>query len=153
VNVDCETQHISEFIADKIKEGKVSLGETQKKVTYHDPCRLGRHLGIFEPPREVIEAIPGITLGELKHSKEESPCCGTSAFTNCDAYSKQIRIERLLEVKSTGADILVTSCPKCQIHLRCAMVSKGKEKWPDVEIKVMDIVNLVANALKGEMYE
>ncbi len=153
VNLDCELQHITELLAEKIEEGKVNFDMVRKKVTYHDPCRLGRHLGIYEPPRKLIESIPGMELVEMKQNREESLCCGTSAFTNCDSYSKQVRVERLLEAKATGADALVTSCPKCQIHFKCAMVSKGEEKGPDVEIEVVDIVNLVANAFKGDDHE
>ena len=153
VDMDCKLQHITEFLAEKIEEGGADFKEFRKRVTYHDPCRLGRHLGIYDPPRKVLGAIPGIELVEMAQSREESLCCGTSAFTNCDAYSKQIRVERLLEAKATGAELLVTSCPKCQIHLRCAMVNKGKEKGPDVEIEVMDIVNLAAEALEGRGYE
>lgn len=153
VKIDCDLQHISEFLAERIEKDEVSFKEVKRKVTYHDPCRLGRHLGIYDQPRKVLQAVPGVELVEMKQSREESLCCGTSAFTNCDLCSKQIRVERLLEAKATGADTLVTSCPKCQIHFRCAMVSKGEEKGPDIEIEVMDMVNLVANALGGESNE
>jgi len=148
VEIGCELQHISEFLSEAIEKQQLSFKETRKKLTYQDPCRLGRHLGVYDPPREVIEAIPGVELVEMKHNREESLCCGTSAFTNCDLYSKQIRVERLLEAKATGADTLITTCPKCQIHFRCAMVNKAEEKGPDIEIEVMDMVNLVANALE-----
>jgi len=153
VKIDCELQHITEFLSSAIEENGLKLKEQKKKVTYHDSCRLGRHLGLYEPPRKVLQAIPGIELVEMKQNREQSLCCGTSAFTNCDLYSKQIRVERLLEAKETDADTLVTACPKCQIHFRCAMVNKGEEKGPDIEIPVTDIVNLVANALEGENNE
>ena len=148
VKIDCELQHISELLSDRIENDGLILREVKKKkVTYHDPCRLGRHLGVYDPPRKVIEAIPGIELVEMDRNGEESLCCGTSAFTNCDSCSKQIRVERLLEAKSTGAEALITSCLKCQIHFKCAMVSKGKEKGPDVNIEVMDLAQLAASAL------
>jgi len=150
VKIDCELQHITEFIAEAIRNNSLSFKELNKKVTYQDPCRLGRHLGVYDEPREVIKAIPGIELVEMAHNREESICCGTSAFTNCDMYSKMIRVERLLEAKATGADCLITSCPKCQIHFKCAMVNKGEEKGPDIEIEVMDIVSLVASALNSK---
>ena len=150
VSIDCELQHISELLSDNIDKEGLRLREVKKKATYHDPCRLGRHLGIYEPPRNVLHAIPGMELVEMDRNREESLCCGTSAFTNCDACSKQIRVERLLEAKSTGAEVLITSCPKCQIHFKCAMVSKGKEKGPDVEIPVMDLAEFVASALGPE---
>lgn len=153
VNIDCELQHITELVVEAIEKDGLNFTEVKKKVTYHDPCRLGRHLGIYEPPRKLLQAIPGIELVEMEHSREESLCCGTSAFTNCNSYSKQIRVERLLEAKATGAETLITSCPKCQLHFRCAMVNKGEEKGPDIEIEVVDIVNLVASALGGKTNE
>jgi len=153
VDIDCELQHVSEFLSDLVEKGGLNFKKVKDKVTYHDPCRLGRHLGVYDAPRKVIEAIPGIELVEMKQNREESLCCGTSAFTNCDVYSKQIRVERLLEAKATGAKTLITSCPKCQIHFKCAMVNKGEEKGPDIEIKVTDIVNLVADALRGKNNE
>jgi heterodisulfide reductase subunit D len=150
VNIDCELQHITELVNEAIEKDGLNFTRVKKKVTYHDPCRLGRHLGIYEPPRKVIQTIPGVELVEMNHNREESLCCGTSAFTNCDSYSKQIRVERLLEAKATGAECLITSCPKCQLHFRCAMVNKGEEKGPGIEIEVMDIVSLVASSLRGK---
>ncbi|MDH4269226.1 MAG: (Fe-S)-binding protein [Dehalococcoidia bacterium] len=148
VDLGCDVQHVSELLAEKIGQNGVKFKEIKKKVTYQDPCRLGRHLGIYEPPREIIKAIPGIELVEMEHSGDESICCGTSVWTNCSSYSKQIREERLLEARATGADMLITACPKCQIHFKCAMVDKGAEKGPDIKMEVMDLVNLVANAME-----
>ena len=147
-DVDCELQHISEFLAERIENDELKFNEVKKKVTYQDPCRLGRHLGVYDAPRKVLESIPGIELVEMKHSGWESICCGTSAFTNCDSYSNMIRTERLSEATSTRAEMLITCCPKCQTHFRCAMVDKGEEKRPTPQIEVMDLVNLVANAIK-----
>lgn len=144
----CELQHISEFVADKIEKKEVRLKEVKRKVTYQDPCRLGRHLGIYDSPRKVLEAIPGLEVIEMEKNRECALCCGTSAFTNCDTYSHEMRVARLLEAKATGAETLVTTCPKCQIHFRCAMNDKGKEKGPDISIEVTDFANLVASALE-----
>ncbi|GAG91269.1 unnamed protein product, partial [marine sediment metagenome] len=149
VKLDCEVMHISELLAQRLETEGLRFNEVKRKVTYQDPCRLGRHLGIYDAPRKVLQAIPGIELVEMEHNREESICCGTSCFTNCDSYSKQIRVERLLEAKATGAETLITSCPKCQTHFRCAMVNKGEEKGPDIEIELMDLVNLVATSLGG----
>jgi len=148
VDLGCEVLHISELLVEKIGQNGVKFKEIKKNVTYQDPCRLGRHLGIYEPPREIIKAIPGIKLTEMEHSGDESICCGTSAWTNCGSYSKKIREERLLEAKATGAELMITACPKCQIHFKCAMVDKGAEKGPDIKMEVMDLVNLVANAME-----
>jgi len=155
VKLDCEPVHITELLAQNLS--RLSLqpqvkhegpSPEVKRVTYQDPCRLGRHLRIYEPPREIMKAIPGLKLVEMEHSAADSICCGTSAWTNCGSYSKKIREERLLEARATGAELLVTACPKCQIHFKCAMVDKGAEKGPDVKMEVMDLVNLVANAIE-----
>jgi heterodisulfide reductase subunit D len=148
VDLDCEVQHISELLAEKIGQKGVKFKEIKKKVTYHDPCRLGRHLGVYDAPREVLKSIPGIELVEMRHSGWESICCGTSAWTNCDSYSNMLRTERLSEAVETGAELLITACPKCQTHFRCAMVDKGEEHRPTPKIEIMDLVNLVANAIK-----
>jgi len=156
VELDCELIHITELLAQNLSTLSLKAKQSNskvKRVTYQDPCRLGRHLGIYVPPREIIKAIPGIELIEMEHSGNESICCGTSAWTNCGAYSKQIREERLLEAKDTGAEVLVTACPKCQIHFKCAMVDKGAEKGTNIEMKVMDIATLVTDALGGKSSE
>ena len=145
--LDCELQHISEFLAEKIENEGLKFGEIRKKVTYQDPCRLGRHLGVYDAPRKVLKSIPGIEFIEMLHSGEESICCGTSAFTNCDSYSNMLRMERLSEAASTGAETLITCCPKCQTHFKCAMVDRGEEKRPTPQIEVIDLVNLVASAI------
>ena len=155
VKLDCEPVHITELLAQNLS--KLSLHRRAKqrrsnsgvnKVTYQDPCRLGRHLGIYELPRQIIKAIPGIELLEMEHNCEESICCGTSVWTNCSSCSKEIRVERLSEAKATGAELMITACPKCQIHFKCAMVDKGAEKGSDIKMEVMDLVNLVANAIE-----
>ncbi len=148
VDLGCEVQHISELLAEKIGENGVKFKEIKKKVTYQDPCRLGRHLGVYDAPRKVIESIPGIELIEMRHSGLESICCGTSAFTNCDSYSNMLRAERLCEATETGAELLITACPKCQTHFRCAMTDKGKEHRSTPKIEIMDLANLVASAIE-----
>ena len=148
VDLGCEVQHISEFLAEKIEQNGVKFKEIKKKVAYQDPCRLGRHLGVYEAPRKVLKSIPGIELVEMAHSGLESICCGTSAFTNCDSYSNMLRAERLCEATETGAELLITACPKCQTHFRCAMTDKGKEHRSTSKIEIMDLANLVANAIE-----
>ena len=148
VDLGCEVQHVSELLEEKIGENGVKFKEIKKKVTYQDPCRLGRHLGVYDAPRKVLESIPGIELVEMKHNGPESICCGTSAWTNCDSYSNMLRVERLSEAVETGAELLITGCPKCQTHFRCAMTDKGEEHRTTPKIEVMDLASLVANAIE-----
>lgn len=138
-----DVHHISEFLAEEISEGNLQFHPVRRMITYQDPCRLGRHLGIYEEPREVLKAIPELELREMPRSKKGSVCCGVSAWLNCDSYSKLIQVQRLKEARATGAKLLVTACPKCEIHFRCAM--SGEDKSFEIEIK--DIVTLAAEAL------
>jgi len=149
-DVGCELQHISEFLVERIEKDGLKFNEVKKRVTYQDPCRLGRHLGVYDAPRKILESIPGIELVEMQYSRWDSICCGTSAWTNCDSYSNMIRTQRLSEATSTGAETIITSCPKCQTHFRCAMIDKGEEHRTTPKIETMDLVNLVANALGDE---
>ncbi len=126
-----EVAHISEFLDELLDEGKIVIeSKNEKKLTYHDPCRLGRHLHIYDEPRKVLREIAPIE--EMTHNKEDALCCGTSLWTNCNTLSEEIRKERLREAKETGADVLVTACPKCLIHFSCT-INRIKELHIDME--------------------
>jgi heterodisulfide reductase subunit D len=135
--------HISEFIKENIPELK--FNEIRKKVTYQDPCRLGRFSGIYEEPREVIEAVSGLELREMNKNRKNAICCGTSGWINCTNYSKQIQVNRLKEAKSTEAELLITSCPKCQIHFKCTRSDENIGKEINIDIK--DLTTVIADAL------
>ncbi|MCK4360093.1 MAG: (Fe-S)-binding protein [Candidatus Cloacimonetes bacterium] len=143
-----EVIHISELLAENLSDNKLKFKKFRKqlKITYQDPCRLGRYSGIYEQPREIMKAIGGVQLIEMQRSRQSAICCGTSAWTNCNSVSKQIQIDRLKEAKSTGADFLITACPKCQIHFECAMHDENTSA--DAKIKITDLTTLVANRLK-----
>lgn len=135
--------HILDFLAGKVREGALSFRDTAETlVTYHDPCRLGRLAGIYDAPRELLKALPGVRLIEMSRSRESGVCCGTTGWMNCSSCSKEIQLDRLKEAGETGAHVLVTACPKCQIHLRCA-----KSAF-DVEMEIVDLYDLVAERLE-----
>jgi Fe-S oxidoreductase len=138
-----KVQHIAELLAEHVDA--LTWNGFAGEVTYQDPCRLGRFLGVYDEPRKVLEAIPGLTLKEMQRARRGAICCGTTNWTNCDATSKQIQKRRLTEAKATGARTLVTACPKCQIHFRCTKCSPEGEQ---LDIEVTDFVNIVAAALK-----
>jgi heterodisulfide reductase subunit D len=144
-----EVKHLSEYLLDLMDDGKLELGGSDSKVTYHDSCRLGRHMGIYDPPRDLIKAT-GADLIEMSSIKEKSICCGVNAFVNCGEVAKRMQVERLLEAKGTGTDIMLTFCPKCLIHYNCVL---GAEKRPDeisdLKVKVRDASVFVAEHLKG----
>lgn len=148
-DLDFEVIHISEFLADIIAKEQLEFPEVfkDKKVVYQDPCRLGRQMGVYDPPRSVIKSIPEIDLLEMERNRENALCCGVSAWLNCGKLSKQIQLDRLQEAKATGAEWLITACPKCQIHLKCAMDGELPVKRSKVDAKVYDLPVLVEKAL------
>jgi heterodisulfide reductase subunit D len=141
--LDFEVCHISELLAENLS--RLRFKEWKAVVTYHDPCRLGRGMSVYDPPRELLRAIPGIRLVEMEHTRELSLCCGTSCWTGCNRYSKLMQLSRLKEAAATGATTLVTSCWECALHFRCAMRSSA---WQQVRVQVADLVTLVEGLLQ-----
>ena len=136
--------HITEWIEERLPDLKLK-GSARKHVTFQDPCRLGRHLGIYEPPRRLLSALPGVELREMVHSRASATCCAGGTWSNCDRFAKQIQVERLREARSTGAAVLATACPKCQVHFRCAM--KDPNLKGAIEIEMRDVVELIGEAI------
>ncbi len=142
---DYQVFHISEVITQMLPDKKVKLKKSlERKVTYQDPCRLGRFNGIFDAPREVIK-LCGAELLEMPKSRKNAICCGTSSWVNCDMYSKMIQTNRLKEARNTGAEVLITACPKCQIHFSC---TQNGENYPEGDkIQIIDLTTLFAESL------
>ncbi len=114
--VNFEVIHISQYLFELINEGRLELTkEYGKKVTYHDPCYLGRHNGIYDEPREALKKIPGIELIEMADSREDSLCCGGGGGRIWMETPKGERFSdlRLEQAIGVGAEVLVTSCPYC----------------------------------------
>lgn len=141
-----EPIHILEFLMPYIEEEKITFRPLGTKVTYQDPCRLGRFMEIYEEPRIVLEGVPGLELIEMERIREYSICCGSSNWMNCGKHTKIVQKDRLMEAIRTGADTLVTACPKCQIHFNCALRDL-KEENPSISLNITDIYNLISQVL------
>ena len=139
-----EISHASQFLMDLVQYDRVPLKELPLKVTYHDPCDLGRGARVFDQPRQVIRAIPGVELVELSRNREDCQCCGGGGnLEMIDAkLSAQIAKRKIEEVLSTGAQAVVTSCQQC---VRTMTTYARRNKVP---IEVLDITQLVHKALK-----
>jgi len=115
-----EIYHTVELVKQLLDEGKIEFkSEYNKTVTYHDPCHIGRHMGLYEIPREIYKTIPGITLVEMKRNRENAWCCGAGGgvkIGNPD-WSVEISGERLEEAKETGATVISSICPFCRTNL------------------------------------
>lgn len=134
--------HLTEFFERELPQAGLSFQRSATgTITYHDPCRLGRLAGIYEPPRRLLQLLPETRLVEMERNREHALCCGTSAWMECSSCSKAIQSERLQEAIQTGAQTLITACPKCQIHLMCA------QNATDADLKVMDIYTYLKERL------
>jgi len=137
-----EVVHFSQYLAELIKEGKLKFSkELNKKVTYHDPCYLGRHNGIYDEPRYVLQSIPGLELVEMPDYRENSLCCGGGGGriwmeTKKGERFSDIRLEQALQV---GANILALACPYCVLNFEDSVLSAEKSD----AIQVKDISELV----------
>jgi Fe-S oxidoreductase len=144
VKIKFEALHMVEYLDRLISEGNLKF--TRKlpmKVTYHDPCHLGRHLGddgVYDPPRKILQSIPGIELVEMVRSRENAWCCGAGAGVSQANPEMALWTanERLKEARATGASALVTACPWCVRNFRDAV----KEYGEDIDIlEISEIVN------------
>jgi len=134
--------HISQFLDQLLREGRIKVKGLEEVVTYHDPCHMGRHVGVFDEPRRVIESIPGLKLKEMVHIKENSRCCGAGGGVKAgfSDLALSIATKRVEEAASTGADTLVSCCPFCKFNLQDAVDQEKKT------IKVKDLTGLVCEA-------
>jgi heterodisulfide reductase subunit D len=142
---EINVMHITEVMAPLIENGQLALGRLEQKVTYQDPCTLGRYSKIFDQPRSILALVDGLEVVEMADNREKALCCGASPWAYCSAVNKQIQKERLAQAGATGADILITACPKCQIHLKCAQ--KNAENNDVCQIEIQDICDLAAQSL------
>lgn len=146
LGIDLDVIHISQLLDKLFKEGKLELKDENKfknlKVTYHDPCHLGRHGGEFEAPRNVIKRLA--TLIEMKNIKEQSRCCGSGGGVK-SAYgdlANSIATLRIEEAEYTNADLIVTSCPFCKLQL-----SENSDN-----LEVLDLSEFVLKILKNDEF-
>ncbi len=143
---DIKVTLLIDLLEREIRKGGKAFQPFKRRVTYQDPCRLGRMSGRYDGPRALLSMVPDLKLREMENSGRSAICCGNSGFINCDAYSKRIQVQRLREAKATGADLLVTACPKCMIHLTCAMSDPNKRGSLKMEIR--DLVSVLADHIE-----
>ncbi|MFX0177272.1 MAG: (Fe-S)-binding protein [Candidatus Hodarchaeota archaeon] len=121
--LDFEVYHTVELVKQLLDEGKIKFkSEYNKTVTYHDPCHLGRHMGIYEIPREIYKQIPGLKLVEMKRNRNFAWCCGAGGGVKIGYpdWAVEVSGERLKEAKDTGATVVSSTCPFCKTNLNDA---------------------------------
>jgi len=144
---DFEVLHITQLAARKAADGQLKLKPypDAPRVTYQDPCRLGRHLGVYDAPRALLDQA-GCLLEEMPDTQKSAQCCGTSCWTACGQVSKAIQSQRLKQARETGAGTLVTACIKCQIHFKCAQQDTALQEAIGIDIR--DISTLLAERIR-----
>jgi len=146
---EIKVHHVTTYLNELISQGRLPLkgGNGGQKVAYHDPCDLGRHMNIFEEPRQLLKQLPGVEVTEFKLNRLLAKCCGSGGgvkgFDN--QLSQDIAYNRVLQALEVGAEVIVSSCPSCKSNLTQGAARLRKEKKG--KIKVKDITELVASAL------
>ena len=140
-------QHYTQFLTELIEAGKLSFRrEVRKKVTYHDPCFLGKHNQIYDEPRYILQQLPGLEFEDLDRSRERSVCCeGGGGRMWAEGTNVEVRLahQRVRDAVELGAEVLAVACPFCLLTLEDAVKILGL----DDKIQVMDIMELVVQAL------
>jgi Fe-S oxidoreductase/FAD/FMN-containing dehydrogenase len=146
IPMDLQFTHITEYTDKMVQEGKLKFTKPiNKKLTWHDSCHLGRHGGVYEPPRNVLKAIPGVEYQDTEYNREKGRCCG-SVLTRIGApeVSNKVACHKLQEAVDIKADAVVATCPCCEVQLRVGGAKGG------INIPVVDFSSIVVEALGYE---
>jgi len=143
-----EVMHISQFLEKKIGEGKLKFTEKiEKAIAYHDPCELGRHVGVYEPPRKVLSSIPGVKLIEFAHNRNLAQCCGAGGVvkgTN-PKWALELGKEKLDQAHDVGAEMVASTCASCKLNILDSIAEN------EDTLEAMDLTELVAKAMGIEI--
>jgi len=149
LRVSFDIVHITEYLRELQRAGRLDMPSEHApvRVTYHDPCYLGRHNGVYDAPRELLEAIPGVSLVEMANSGENSLCCGGGGGRIWMDTPKGERFAdlRMAQAEDVGAEILATACPYCMSNFEESRLSRDDATAP----RVMDVTELLVEALSG----
>lgn len=144
IHLPLEVRHTSQLLEHLVNDDDLSLKNMKLKVSWHDPCDLGRHCSVYEAPRNVLKAIPGLKLEEMPLNREHASCCGAGGglwLHDQNLAEKVAHVKIAEEIRSMDLDGVVTGCPTCILNLRYAAQSLNKE------IPIFDLAELVSKSL------
>ena len=141
---EMKVMHTTEYLVEKGFDMDLAVDD-DVTVTYHDPCRLGRQMDLYDKPRDLVESVEGVNLVEMEHHGEDALCCGVSSMMACNENSRGLRLQRFDEVKATGAEVMLTTCPKCVAHFECLKF----EGDPRHDFEILDVVSFLARQVNS----
>ena len=146
--VNFEVVHITELLAELVADGRLEIGgDFARKVTFHDPCYLGRHNGIYEQPRELLTAVPGLELTEMAENRKNSLCCGGGGgrIWMETPVGERFSDLRLQHARDVDAEVLVTSCPYCISNFEDSKLALDD----DDPLVIKDVTEVLLEALQA----
>jgi Fe-S oxidoreductase len=147
-----EVIHHTQLLARLVAEGRLKpVTAVQEKLTYHDPCFLGRHNKVYTPPREILDAVPGVEATEMHRCKERGFCCGAGGARMWmeERIGKRINTERIEEALALEPDTISTSCPYCLVMLGDAVAAKKSSGDAPDTLEVVDVAQLLARSVRS----
>jgi Fe-S oxidoreductase len=146
-----EVIHHTQLLARLVAEGKLTpVNPVNEKITYHDPCFLGRHNKVFTPPREIMEKVPGVQAQEMHRCKNRGFCCGAGGARMWmeERIGKRINTERIDEALGTDPDTISTGCPYCMVMLGDAVSAKKSSGEAKETLEVIDVAQVLARSVR-----
>ena len=156
--VELEVVHHTQLLNQLVRDGKLTpvadgAGAHKRSITYHDPCYIGRHNGVYTPPRELLQILPGAEVVEMERNSERSFCCGAGGARMWmeENIGERININRTVEAVGTGADQIAVGCPFCRVMLSDGLTMQQSKGEAREEVEVLDVAQMLLASVKGEV--
>lgn len=156
--IELEVVHHTQLLNRLVREGKLTpvrdgAGAHKRTITYHDPCYIGRHNGVYTPPRELLQVLPGAQVVEMERNSERSFCCGAGGARMWmeENIGERINVNRTVEAIGTGADQIAVGCPFCRVMLSDGLTAQQDKGEARAEVEVLDVAQMLLASVKGEM--
>ncbi|GAA1127013.1 heterodisulfide reductase-related iron-sulfur binding cluster [Nocardioides aquiterrae] len=155
--IELEVVHHTQLLNRLVREGKLTpvregAGAHKRSITYHDPCYIGRHNGVYTPPRELLQVLPGAEYVEMERNSERSFCCGAGGARMWmeETIGSRINENRTAEAVGTGADQIAVGCPFCRVMLSDGLTAQQAKGEARTEVEVLDVAQMLLASVKGE---
>ena len=149
--------HHTQLLNRLVREGRLTpvkdgAGAAKRSITYHDPCYIGRHNQVYEPPRELLQVLPGAEFVEMERNSERSFCCGAGGARMWmeETIGERINLNRTTEAVGTGADQIAVGCPFCRVMLSDGLTAMQDSGDAREEVEVLDVAQMLLASVKGE---